>query len=68
MKKMRSKKKVINAHAIRQVLEKLQDRYKVFSSEDYDRRVQSDISFDIGRDLKSMERLDAQFHVSFIVS
>ena len=64
---MRSKKKIINAHAIRQVLEKLQDRYKIFSFEDYDRKAQSDTSFDIGRDLKSMERLDAQFHVSFVV-
>ena len=56
------KKKTINAKAIKQVLEKVQQRYKVFSFEDYDRKMKSE-NVDMERDLISMERLDAQFHV-----
>ncbi|KAG2379335.1 hypothetical protein C9374_007474 [Naegleria lovaniensis] len=59
------KRKTINARSIKQVLEKLQQRYKVFSFDDFDRKLESD---SVERDLLSMERLDAQFHKYDIVS
>ena len=59
------KKKTITPRSIRQVLEKLQQRYKVFSFEDYDRKVNPN---DVERDLLAMERLDAQFHVGFVLN
>ncbi|KAF0979226.1 hypothetical protein FDP41_001569 [Naegleria fowleri] len=59
------KRKTINARSIKQVLEKLQQRYKVFSFDDFDRKLKSD---GVERDLLSMERLDAQFHKYDIVS
>lgn len=58
------KRKTINARSIKQVLEKLQQRYKVFSFDDFDRKLKSD---GVERDLLSMERLDAQFHVSYMM-